>query len=483
MIKFIEIAMWRHDYNKVQTFLVALVAIVSLMLLETNALVRLPTAIAVAIGMAFLLPLVVSLRYFGWAPIYVLRFLLLGLPGVLVGGVVLSGKIPVLFTVSAMQYQTNAIAIQIVFLSILALCSSYFGWLIAKPMQWKISADCGSFTGGEFAVRYWFYFVLALICGAFAAKALGGLLWERSFNYVGMQPFMDIGVFSVFACFSVIALYSLLLTTQNVGKGYWLGLGFVAAYVLVYCLLLRGARLDVLGTLVALFFLIVLHRRKQVGPWQLGGILAVAVAVVLVWGVLRHDSIGRGATLESINGAFSLVLVQADGNAYLHLPNVADIVATLFQVVGLVDDGHLALQHGQSYLNYLPQTLPAFLYPDRPLSFSINNINGQVMTGSLFELAEAYANFGVWGCLIVPGLLTYLGALANREAIKRGTFMSYLWYGIVLAIVLRGTWYQNFSFYKAPVSWLVVEAGVLLLVTLTSVMRRNKDGKVFRNGV
>ncbi len=462
--------------------MMALVAIASILLLVTHALYRLPTAIASAIAVVLLLPLVDSLRYFGWAPIYILRFLLLGLPGLLVGGVVLFGQIPVLFTVSAMQYQTSAISIQIVFLSILALSSSYFGWLFANPMQWKATAERGSLSRGEFAGRYWFYFLIALICGAFAAKALGGLLWDQSFSYVGMQPYMGIGIFSVFACFSIIAMFSLLLTTRNVGKGYWCGLGFVVAYVLVYCLLLRGARLDVMGTLVALFFLTVLHRRKHVGPWQLGGLLVVAVVVVLVWGVLRHGSIGRGATLESIQGAFSLVLVQADGNAYLHLPNVADIVATLFQVVSLVDDAHLALQHGQSYLNYLPQTLPVFLYSDRPLGFSINNINGQVMTGSLFELAEAYANFGVWGCLIIPGLLTYLGAMANREAIKRGTFMSYLWYGIALAIVIRGTWYQNFSFYKAPVSWLVVEAGVFLMVALISVIKINKDGKVFRDG-
>jgi hypothetical protein len=470
------------NYSKVQPFMVALVAIVSLLLLVTHAVGRLPIYIAFAIGAALLLPLVDSLRYFCWVPIYILRFLLLGLPGLLVGGIVLFGQIPVLFTVSAMQYQTSPIAIQILFLSILALCSSYFGWLFANPTEWRVTAKPRSLSGGEFAGRYWSYFFIAVVCGTFAAKALGGLLWDRSFSYVGMQPYMGIGVFSVFASFSVIAMYSLMLTTRNTGKVYWWGLGFVAAYVLVYCLLLRGARLDVLGTLVALFFLTVLHRGKQVDPWQLGGILAVAVAIVLVWGVLRHDSIGRGATLESFRGAFSLVLVQADGSAYLHLPNVADIVAVLFQVVGLVDDGHLALQHGQSYLNYLPQTLPTFLYPDRPLGFSINNINGQVMTGSLFELAEAYANFGVWGCLIVPGLLTYLGAIANREAIKRGTFMSYLWYGIALAIVIRGTWYQNFSFYKAPVSWLVVEAGILLLVVLTSVIKRNKEGKVFRNG-
>lgn len=470
-----ETQIWRFDYNKVQPFMVALVAIVCLLLLVTHAVGKLPTAIASAIGVALMPPLVDSLRYFCWAPVYILRFLLLALPGLLVGGVVLFGQIPVLFTVSAMQYQTSAIAIQILFLSILALCSSYFGWLFANPTQWKVTEKPCSLSGGEFAVRYWFYFVIAVICGSFAANALGGLLWSRSFSYVGMQPYMGIGVFSVFACFSVIAMYSLLLTTRNTYKRYWWGLGFVAAYVLVYCLLLRGARLNVLGTLVALFFLTVLHRRKQVGPWQLGGILAVAVAVVMVWGALRHGSIGQGATLESIQGAFSLVLVQADGNAYLHLPNVADIVATLFQVVGLVNDGNLALQHGQSYLNYLPQTLPTFLYLDRPLGFSINNINGQVMTGSLFELAEAYANFGVWGCLVIPGLLTYLGAIANREAIKRGTFMSYLWYGIALAIVIQGTWYQNFSFYKAPVSWLVVEVGILLLVVLTSMIKRSKE--------
>lgn len=483
MLRNLEISRYNQTIARWISAAVALAAIVNILLLETHALVRLPIATALAFGVTFLFPLFVSLRHFGWAPIYVLRFLLLGLPGILVGGVVLFGNIPVLFTVSAMHYQTHAIAVQVIFLSILALNSSYFGWLLANSVQWKMSAGRGGLHMGEFAVRYWLYFVVALICGMFAAKAFGGLLWERSFNYVGMQPYLGIGVFSVFACFSVIAMYSLLLTAQNAGKGYWWGFGFVVVYVLVYCLLLRGARLDVLGTLAALFFLTVLHRRKHIGPWKLGGILVVAVSAALVWGALRHGAIGHGASLDSIKNAFSLVLVQADGKAYLHLPNVADIVATLFQVVGLVDDGHLALQHGWSYLNYLPQTLPSFLYPDRPQNFSINNINGQVMTGSLFELAEAYANFGAWGCLVIPGLLTYLGALANYKALKHGTHRSYLWYGIVLAIVIRGTWYQNFSFYKAPVSWLVVEAIILLLIRLTSTLKRNVDGKFTMGGM
>lgn len=429
-----------------------------------------PLQILVAV---LLIPLLLTIRVFRWEPLYGLRFVLLLMPGVVTAYIVLTGD-RVWFTLSALRYQTGAVATEVLLCSVLALSASAVAWAAGIRALQGVEPRERAAAPFDHA-RYFIYAAIAVISASFAADALGGFMWEADFAYQGMQPYLNIGVFSVFAMFALVGMYAQLLLAKDVPPAYRYVFWSILGYALLICLWLRGARLDVVGTLLAMYFL---HLRSVGRRPRPGRLLAYALALLLLttlWGMLRHQSIATGWHWPQWPALQSAFLLDHQGVRYLHLPTLADVAATFYQVVGLVQDGHLSLQLGQTYLNYLPRTLPAFLHPARPAEFSIAGIQGQATTGSLFELAEAYANFGWAGAFIVPACIGFILALVSRYAEVRPGFASFLAYGIAASLLLRGTWYQNFSFYKATVAWLAVEAVIWAVLHARLAIRRSRE--------
>ncbi|MEW6314477.1 MAG: hypothetical protein AB1513_10650 [Pseudomonadota bacterium] len=415
------------------------------------------------LGAILTLSLLGAAIYFKWPLPCLLRLSLVISPGLVVALFVLLGRSKVLFTASAMRYQTDWLAVEILLLSVLAAYSSTVGWVLAGDGL-RSEVTVAPLPDNQFRTRFLLYAGIAVVCGTMAAGALSGFFWQGSFDYVGMRPAWNIGIFSVFAIFSILGMYLLLLIQPGARKSYWLTFSIIAIYVLVFCLLLRGARLDVAGILIAAYAVTQLYKRYPVKPFRLMGYALLGIVVVQFLGKWRHQSI-HGA------GDFSFEILPTgfiDGVPYPHLPTLADVAATLFQVVGLIHEGYLSLQMGETYWNYFPRTLPYFLYPGRPLDFSISGINGQAMTGSLFELTEAYVNFGVVGCMLIPAGITYVFGRAYRHAHTHPSFGSYMLYGLLIAIVIRGTWYQNFSFYKATLSWAIMEGLIAVLMIISN---------------
>ncbi|HYA47927.1 MAG TPA: hypothetical protein VEF92_10290, partial [Burkholderiales bacterium] len=87
--------------------------------------------------------------------------------------------------------------------------------------------------------------------------------------------------------------------------------------------------------------------------------------------------------------------------------------------------------------------------------------------GGFFELAEAYLNFGLLGCLAVPFAISFLMGICYRKALA-GSLFWFMILGAVLAVFFRGAWYQTFSYYKAT---LTGTALFLLIILVKDIFR------------
>ena len=126
--------------------------------------------------------------------------------------------------------------------------------------------------------------------------------------------------------------------------------------------------------------------------------------------------------------------------------------------------------YGQSYFDYIMRTPPAFLGTDRPEDLALQmDVYGIMMAqGGIFEVAEAYWNFGLVGAFIVPFILTKFLAFLLEGGLK-GTSNSFFYYVTFLSFSLmmpRGIWYQTFASWRLITICIIFTFIYLLYKTL-----------------
>lgn len=427
------------------------------------------------IGILLSAILLLTMPMFDWAPIYVIRFLLLAVPGLAFSSLVLFNETTVEFAAHGIQFQIPEIASNVVLITTAALSASAIGWYAALRCPSLMSLPS---IGTNLNSRFVTYGLIALVSGTFAGASLPDFVWIAPYSR-GMAPYLNIGIFSVFAVFGLIGMWVVLLLNSKLGFWYFVAFSFIASYVLLFCLLFRGARLDVMGAMMGFVFVYVMAKSKKLNIFLLIIVFGALALFSQVWSGYR--AYAHCATVQEIVGAafFSsnsnlascssiktdkAELEQSESSVIKYRPNtMGDVVSTLYQVVGMVDAETIRYEYGETYLNFLKSTLPRFIYPDRPEAYKFPSATNQTTGGSLYELAEAYANFGFLGCILIPAFLAFLFGRIHRGALQHKTFFPLLAYGIVLTLLIRGTWYQNFSFYKATFSWLLVELTICLV--------------------
>ena len=107
------------------------------------------------------------------------------------------------------------------------------------------------------------------------------------------------------------------------------------------------------------------------------------------------------------------------------------------------------------------------MYPDRPESLAwlpSKLFDRNVSAGGFTELAEVYLNFGIWGALFVPGIISYIIGWSFKLFMRNKYSLYYaIPFFSILAVYFRGNLYQTFAFYKAFVT------GVILYVIILFV--------------
>ncbi len=387
---------------------------------------------------------------------------LLAVPGMVTGILLLlyGSQIIVMFHVR--QYGTLEMASRILALTALALGSSSIAWYTAirRPLKttsrFRIPFESSN-------MRFWIYALLAVVAGTLTAKALGPYVWTASYATESTELFLRIGTTPAVAATGIIGMYTMLLSgaaPKNYRPFFWL----IALYTLGDCMLFRGMRLEVFAVGLAMYAGYLMKTGTGVRPFRLLSIMVIVYLFAQTVGVLRSITDAGITAREGLVMAFRFVYEEGL-EFYFQLGTFADIAGTFYNAVGLIDDRIVKPLLGLSYLSYIPRTFPEFLYPGRPRDLALIFENyGLTTGGGMFELAEAYINFGVAGCVIVPAIITYLIARVSRNAEADSGFTGLMLYLLVFSLFLRGTWYQTFAFYKTMVAWVVLEFFIWLTI-------------------
>lgn len=153
-----------------------------------------------------------------------------------------------------------------------------------------------------------------------------------------------------------------------------------------------------------------------------------------------------------------LLIKELFGKKLLWLETGNMMLGGLYSAIIQARDGITGYLWGESYFNYLLIAPPAFLGLPRPLGLEWwTHINGETMSmGGIFEVAEAYWNFGLIGCFIVSFFISYAFAWILKRGLKFNNYFYLTWYLVYGFMGFRAIWYQNFSYFRIMTVMLVV---------------------------
>ena len=183
--------------------------------------------------------------------------------------------------------------------------------------------------------------------------------------------------------------------------------------------------------------------------------------------------------LENQDG---LLIKGSSGDKMLYFETGNMMLGGLYSAIVQVKNGSTGFLLGKSYFNYFLITPPAFLNLPRPLGLEwATNIDGVIMTqGGIFEVAEAYWNFGILGCFFVSLFISYAFGWLLQRGLKANNYWYLVWYMVYGLSGFRSIWYQNFSYFRLMTVMFVIYFVSLYLFRWFVVDKYN--GVIISNG-
>ena len=372
--------------------------------------------------------------------------------------------------------QTLDVAFVMTIITTLALFSSQLGIEAGKKVQ--VRARGVDLHGNERMLFLFISFLFVLV-GTLIAMTRGDLIIFSGYVSEAQQasrvqmPFQNLqSIAIILALFAYVLLrrmerYGKLsaMSNQRLQFMFWL----CVLYVAVWCQFLRGARMDPLTLLFGLSVLLMLFKSNHVRLNTKALIyLLLAFFVMQVWGGVRHNL--QNVELSHINDIAQELYKgsERDGvSIFFRQGTMNNLSLSVATVIYAIDRGEIGYRYGTTYVDYIARTPPAIVYPGRPKSLawlSDDLYGGGGAGGGFNEMAESYLNFGVFGSLIIPGIISFILSYSFRQfMVNRYNLFRSLVFLSMLAVFFRGTLYQSFAFYKVFVTAVIIY-GVVLFV-------------------
>ncbi len=311
---------------------------------------------------------------------------------------------------------------------------------------------------------------LAVGFGLLYVWKAGGIVGSGK-TYANGQEGFDFA-FSVFNIFQYIGISLLLLA--GVRNGYVHSGYLLLAVGSLILGMLVGSRADYLPQ--AFLILMVIYNRKVVEAlcrhqyvrmikWAVWAVVLMVVgylsaSFIAIWRNGVNPVAAMSILLESDRGS---LINEIYGHKILYLETGNMMLGGIYSAIVQARDGITGYLWGESYFNYLLIAPPAFLGFPRPLGLEwLTDINGEVMTqGGIFEVAEAYWNFGLIGCFFVSFLISYVFGWILKRGLKYNNYFYLTWYLVFGFMGFRAIWYQNFSYFRIMTVMLVVYVAAL----------------------
>lgn len=322
-------------------------------------------------------------------------------------------------------------------------------------LHWKVKPRFGH-------MERLFIGTLALISGVGLFISFGGTVFEK--GYQGpVKAWLGYGAWNV-----TFLLATFLLICDYLAR-YAFSFRVAGLYVLVVVpFLLCGSRIDFLSGLLAALALCCADRRNSLRTrlLQFGLLSSLGLIVSIAIAKIRYSLYEPGVPIQNIWSASSAL------GEMLYLSTLGDIAASVFQVVGHLEQGNLPMVGVRDFLhNYFLRMLPGMWFSDRPVDFLVlvPEVPGG---GALHALGEGYLIAGLKGCVLVGAIIGgFQGISVAVKDIWRefgdpycGLIFLFPW-----LLLIRGGWYQFFSFFKT-----LEIIGLLFLGLMTLALIRKR---------
>lgn len=363
------------------------------------------------------------------------------------------------------EYQTIETTRLLVTTGLCSLTGSLMGWHVALS-RFNFRRYPEFFISGRHRRRMGQVgIILAIGFGLLYVWKAGGVVGVGKTYSDGQVGFeLEFGVFNVFQFIGI----SLLLIAGARGNRIRAGYLSLAVCTLILGVLV-GSRADYLPQI---FIVAMLAFNKVVSEalakkeyYRFTKWLIVAI-IMLVFGYLSATFVAIwriGVTPAQVwelmmNSKQGLLINEIFGHKLFYLETGNMMLGGLYSAIIQARDGITGYLWGESYFNYLLIAPPAFLGLSRPLGLEWwTDINGEIMSmGGIFEVAEAYWNFGLIGCFLVSFLISYAFGWLLKRGLKYNNYFYLTWYLVYGFMGFRAIWYQNFSYFRIMTVMLVV---------------------------
>lgn len=366
------------------------------------------------------------------------------------------------FSPVEMDAQTLEVGAKMFALTSLALLGAFsgleagFGRLRASPYVWP---GTSSSMSRPYAHLY-FASIIILIAGYLSVRSYGDSVFESSYAS-GSGEGQLLGNLQAIG---VIAMVIAVTAGARINKN-WVTpvLIFLGLYYFVWGIFIRGGRTEVLSGLLAVFIALA-AAKGRIASFKLQHFIAVFFLAIFMeaWGVLRGTLSSIEAPEETIIEGYQRLMELG----IYHAGTISGIATTFSNTVHMMGHTAVNFDFGKSYFDYLLRTPPEFIYPNRPrdLAWMFPDF-GYAAIGGMFELAEAFFNFGVIGCLVVPFIISFVIGRSYKKAMN-GRFLWLFILASILAATFRGGWYQTFAYYKTIVTGIVLYFAFVLVADI-----------------
>ena len=355
------------------------------------------------------------------------------------------------------QFQTATNTRMLVLAGSFAVAAALAGWHAAMLMgQMRYGPPSASLFRFQ-AYKILFGGGLAVLFSALYVIKMGGFVGGGAVYAANVQDTgFEFGVFNAFHFFGV-ALLVIAAAAKPALNPWLLGL----AIITLVPGLLAGSRADFLPQIFILGMLFVNRRVRDAiatqDAWRLVRFGAAVIALAAL-GYLLALFIALWRSGVDLTTAIRLLSSSEEGGlvndiyghdmVYLETGNM--MLGGLYAVIEKTSRVGGEFLWGSSYLNYLLIAPPAFLGLPRPLGLEwFLIVDGtQMSQGGVFEIAEAYWNFGLLGCLLVPFLLSFLIGWTMKKGLSANSIFFLALFQVMGFMAFRAVWYQTFAYFR-----------------------------------
>ena len=301
-----------------------------------------------------------------------------------------------------------------------------------------------------------FFGLLAVLSGLGLFLSFGGTIFERAYGGAE-KSWLGNGAWSISY---LVSIYIISVNLVEKSSIFYANIFTSLAFAPI---LLSGSRIDYVSVQLAIICYYLFINKKNIKNrclWALG---------VAVWTVIVAHVIGTFRNMHAQAIDYSNLLdfpVKNINSTFVNLSTFGDIGASVFQLIGLLEEVPSRMVGLEDALTvYAARLLPGPLFPGRPSGFFVQ-FSESIGNGATHSLAEGYLISGIFGIMMVSliiGIFLGFSVVAGRSYRINCSLSSLIIFSFPWLLLIRGSWYQFFAFFKAAEVVMVIFISIVIL--------------------